>query len=189
MELRYLDCSDEVSELRNPPSQRLVWLAQDISAPDWLIALPREALQEIRQLATFIEDNPLQMLHRRLDDLSLPECRKLMGRMKSILDNGVGFAVLDHLPLDELPIETLVEVYWLLGQCIGRPVAQKWNGQMIYDVRDTGETYSYGVRGSHTRVELVFHTDNAFARMVPDYVGLFCHNPAKSGGVSRFCSL
>ena len=42
---------------------------------------------------------------------------------------------------------------------------------------------------SHTSVELNFHTDNAFARMVPDYVGLFCRHPAKSGGVSRFCSL
>jgi alpha-ketoglutarate-dependent taurine dioxygenase len=38
-------------------------------------------------------------------------------------------------------------------------------------------------------VELNFHTDNAFARMVPDYVGLFCRHPAKSGGVSRLCSL
>ena len=189
MQCRYLDCSGEVSKVRNPPSQRLVWLAQDVRESDWLIDLPKKALREIRQLATFIEDNPLQMLQRRLDDLSLPDCRILMGGMKSILDDGVGFAVLDRLPLDEFPIETLVEVYWVLGQCIGRPVAQKWNGQMIYDVRDTGQTYSYGVRGSHTRVELVFHTDNAFARMVPDYVGLFCHNAAKSGGLSRFCSL
>jgi alpha-ketoglutarate-dependent taurine dioxygenase len=68
-------------------------------------------------------------------------------------------------------------------------VAQKWNGQMIYDVSDTGADYAYGTRGSYTSVELNFHTDNAFARMVPDYVGLFCRHPAKSGGVSRFCSL
>jgi alpha-ketoglutarate-dependent taurine dioxygenase len=60
---------------------------------------------------------------------------------------------------------------------------------MVYDVRDTGQAYEYGVRGSYTSVELVFHTDNAFAKMVPDYVGLLCRNPAASGGVSRFCSL
>jgi alpha-ketoglutarate-dependent taurine dioxygenase len=109
--------------------------------------------------------------------------------MKSILDDGVGFAVLDRLPVEEFPIDVMVEVFWVLGQMIGRPVAQKWNGQMIYDVRDTGQKYRYGVRGSHTRVELVFHTDNAFALRVPDYVGLFCRNPAASGGLSRFCSL
>jgi len=185
----YLDCSDEVSEPGAPHSKRLVWLADDITDTDWLIDLPQDALAEIHRLATFIEDNPLQMLQRRFDDLNLPACRNLMKRMKSTLDDGVGFAVLDRLPLDDYPIETLVEVYWVLGQCIGRPVAQKWNGQMIYDVRDTGQAFSYGVRGSHTTVELLFHTDNAFARMVPDYVGLFCKNAAKEGGVSRFCSL
>jgi hypothetical protein len=189
MQMPYLDCSHEVSELREPPSKRLVWLADDITDTDWLIDLPRDALAEIRRLALFIEDNPLQMLQRRLDDLNLPACRNLMKRMKSILDDGVGFAVLDRLPLDDYPIETLVEVYWVLGQCIGRPVAQKWNGQMIYDVRDTGQAFSYGVRGSHTTVELLFHTDNAFARMVPDYVGLFCINAARKGGLSRLCSL
>ncbi len=189
MQCRYLDCSNEVSEPGIPPASRLVWLAADISERDWLIELPSEALEEITRLAQFIKDNPLQMLQRRVDDLDLPACRALMNRMKQILDTGVGFAVIDRLPIEEISIDTLVEIYWVLGQCIGRPVAQKWTGQMIYDVRDTGQLYSYGVRGSHTTVELVFHTDNAFARMVPDYVGLFCHNAAKSGGLSRFCSL
>jgi hypothetical protein len=189
MPTQYLNCSNEVSEVRSPSSSRLVWLANDIKDGDWRIELPRQALDEINQLANFIQDNPLQMLLRRVDEVSIPECSKLMAQMKSILDDGVGFAVLDRLPLDDFPIETLVEVYWMLGQCIGRPVAQKWNGQMIYDVSDTGQEYSYGVRGSHTTVELGFHTDNAFARMVPDYVGLFCRNPAKNGGISRFCSL
>lgn len=189
MRVAYLDCSNEVSDMRDPPSNRLVWLANDINDSDWRIELPMQALDEINQLANFIQDNPLQMLQRRVDEVSIPECRKFMAKMKSILDDGVGFAVLDRLPLGDYPIETLVEVYWLLGQCIGRTVAQKWNGQMIYDVSDTGQQYSYGVRGSHTTVELGFHTDNAFARMVPDYVGLFCRNPAKSGGISRFCSL
>ena len=148
-----------------------------------------EALAEIERLTGFFSDNPLPLLQRKLDELELPACRALMSRMKSILDDGLGFAVLDRLPMDRYPIDRLLEVYWVLGQYIGRPVAQKWNGQMIYDVSDTGADYAYGTRGSYTSVELNFHTDNAFARMVPDYVGLFCRHPAKSGGVSRFCSL
>ena len=39
----------------------------------------------------------------------------------------------------DYPLEVAVEIYWLLGQYIGRPVAQKWNGEMIYNVRDTGQ--------------------------------------------------
>lgn len=189
MSISYLDCSHEVSAPRQPRSDRLVWLAGEIEQRDFVVILTDEALAEIERLAVFLANNPLPIPQRRLDEFDLPACRVMMEQMKTILDDGVGFAVLERLPMDDYPIDTLVEIYWLLGQFIGRPVAQKWNGQMIYDVCDTGAEYAYGTRGSHTAVELVFHTDNAFARMVPDYVGLLCRKPAKSGGVSRFCSL
>ena len=189
MKVSYLDCSDEATPVQHPLDQRLCWLATDINPSDWLIKISPQALDEIDRLVEFLQANPLPVLQRRLDQHDLPACRRLMAKMKSILDHGVGFSVLTQLPTDEYSIETLVEIFWILGQVIGRPVAQKWHGQMIYDVSDTGQEYSYGTRGSHTRVELNFHTDNAFARLVPDYVGLFCRNPAKSGGVSRFCSL
>jgi hypothetical protein len=77
----------------------------------------------------------------------------------------------------------------VLGQLIAAPVAQKWDGTMIYDVTDTGRQFGYGVRGSWTNVELSFHTDNAFGVAPPDYVGLLCLMPAREGGISRFCSL
>ena len=189
MNVAYLDCSNEVSVLRHPPNERLVWLADDIGPGDYLITITDTALIEIDKLAVFFSDNPIPLLQRKLDEFELPACRDLMAQMKSKLDHGVGFAVLDRLPMDDYPLEIMLEIYWVLGQCVGRPVAQKWNGQMIYDVADTGADYAYGTRGSYTSVELNFHTDNAFARMVPDYVGLFCRHPAKSGGVSRLCSL
>ena len=185
----YIDCSDETCEPRETGDGRMRWLAQDIERDDWVVEMTPAALAEIEGLAEFLQQNPLPILQRRLQDFELPACRQLMASMKHILDDGVGFAVLDRLPMDACPIETMLEIYWLLGQCIGRPVAQKWNGQMIYDVSDTGAKYAYGTRGSYTSVELNFHTDNAFARVLPDYVGLFCRHPAKSGGVSRFCSL
>ncbi len=189
MSMPFLDCRDEVTAFRQTPVNRRAWLASEISSRDWVIPVSRAMLREVHALMAFIQANPLQNWQRNVEELSLPHCRETMGRMKQILDDGVGFAVLDRLPMDDGPVETLVEVYWLLGQYIGRPVAQKWNGQMIYDVRDTGTRFGYGVRGSHTSVELGFHTDNAFAKMVPDYVGLLCRYPSKKGGISRFCSL
>ena len=60
---------------------------------------------------------------------------------------------------------------------------------MLYDVTDTGRTFGYGVRGSWTNVELVFHIDNAFGAALPQYVGLMCIRPAREGGTSRFCCL
>ncbi len=189
MSVQYLDCTNEVSEFRTTPPERRAWLAHEIRREDWVVPASGAMVDEIGMLARFIEANPVQDLQRRLSEINAPRCVEAMRQIKTRLDDGVGFAVVDRLPMDDFDIDTLVEIYWLLGQAIGRPVAQKWNGQMIYHVRDTGQQYSYGVRGSHTSVELVFHTDNAFARMVPDYVGLLCRWPAASGGVSRFCSL
>ena len=59
------------------------------------------------------------MLQRQLDEFELPACRQMMLAMKNILDDGVGFAVLDRMPMDDYPIETLVDIYWLLGQFVG----------------------------------------------------------------------
>ena len=184
-----LDCSHEQTAMPAQIPDRLQWLASELILDDWFITINDEAKLELQRLGQFIEDNPQQLAQRKLKQQDLPHCRDLMRVMKHKLDHGAGFAVLDRLDVSAFALDTMVEIYWLLGQMIGPPVAQKWNGQMIYDVRDTGQQYSYGVRGSHTTVELLFHTDNAFARRVPDYVGLFCRNPAKEGGVSRFCSL
>jgi alpha-ketoglutarate-dependent taurine dioxygenase len=187
--IAYLDCSDEVSTMRDGVGERMHWLASDIVRADWVVDMTPAALGEIERLAEFLQQNPLPMLQLRLDEFELPACRQMMLAMKNILDDGVGFAVLDRMPMDDYPIETLLNIYWLLGQFVGHPVAQKWNGQMMYDVSDTGAEYAYGTRGSRTSVELNFHTDNAFARMPPDYVALFCQQAAKTGGISRFCSL
>jgi alpha-ketoglutarate-dependent taurine dioxygenase len=112
-----------------------------------------------------------------------------MVEVRDRLDTGCGFCVLDGLPMDQYPVPDLIACFWVIGQWLGRPVAQTWQGDMLYEVTDTGEAYRYGVRGSRTRVELFFHTDNAFGRSPPHYVGLFCCQPAMEGGVSRFCSL
>ncbi len=185
----YVNCSDEVTSVRSIPDDVIAWLGRDIDESQWLVRLSDEALAEIDGAATFIQNHPVANLARTPDDLELAACRSCFERVSTILNQGVGFAVADRLPVDDYPLETLVELYWVLGQLVAPTVAQKRNGQMIYDVRDTNKQYGYGVRGSWTNVELNFHTDNAFGVMPPDYVGLFCKHPAKEGGISRFCSL
>ncbi|MBX2882316.1 MAG: TauD/TfdA family dioxygenase [Granulosicoccus sp.] len=189
MRIPALDRSCEQVAVRPISDAHWCWLASEITSSDWLITLNPEAKKELSELARHIEQHPIQQLQRRVTGYAIPALRDLMQQLKHKLDHGVGFAVLDRISTQQYPQETLVEIYWILGQLIGRPVAQKWNGEMIYDVRDTGVQFQYGVRGSRTSVELLFHTDNAFGHMVPDYVGLFCKNPAKEGGISRFCSL
>lgn len=197
----YLDCRHEVTAVRstgtdtgsntgtNTGAGPRGWYADDINDSDWLLPFDDAVSAEITRAADTIASHPVQNLLRTPDDLELEHCRRYYRRLQNILTSGTGFCVADRLPVADYPTDVCVEIYWVLSQLIGRPVAQKRNGQVIYDVRDTARKYSYGVRGSWTNVELNFHTDNAFGKSPPDFVSLFCKQPAKTGGVSRFCSL
>ena len=169
--------------------RKCAWLSHDLADRDWMIELDRPALAEIDALIAKMRANPLPLLIRTPDGMDIPHLRSLFSAAKEKLDRGIGFVVFDRMPIDDYDIDDIIACYWVLGQLLGPTVAQKWDGTMIYDVTDTKKAYGYGVRGSATNVELVFHTDNAFGRRVPDYVGLLCKYPAAAGGVSRFCSL
>ena len=49
-----------------------------------------------------------------------------MARAGAVLRDGVGFVLIDRLPVDEIGREAATAVYWLLCSLISRPVAQKW---------------------------------------------------------------
>ena len=81
-------------------------------------------------------------------------------------------------------------MYWLLSSMVSRPVAQKLDGTLIYDVLDTGQQAlpGSGVRPDKTNIEIRFHNDNAYNHTPPAYVGLLCLRQAQRGGHSRVVS-
>tara|TARA_B100000989_G_C19526798_1_gene467340 strand:+ start:865 stop:1866 length:1002 start_codon:yes stop_codon:yes gene_type:complete len=172
-----------------PSTNGMGWLASELKQENWTVALNSSAIREIASMVVQTRRNPLPTLLLKPEQFEIPELKSAYEKAKAICDHGAGFAVIDKLPIDDFEIEDMVNVYWTLGHFMGLNVAQKWDGTMIYNVTNTGKKYGYGVRGSATNVELVFHTDNAFGISVPDYVGLMCKYPAKKGGLSRFCSL
>jgi hypothetical protein len=178
-----------VAMLDHVVTDRRAWTRDTVSASDWTVPLPPAAVAEVRALAATLARHPLPVLMLAPGQFELSACRAVMARVKAILADGIGVALVDRLPMDDLTREQAVAASWVMSQVIAPPVAQKWDGTMIYDVTDTGRTFGYGVRGSWTNVELSFHTDNAFGAAPPDYVGLLCLQPAREGGVSRFCSL
>ena len=120
MGIPYLDCSEEISPVRNTPEDRWAWLTGEITSKDWVVPVDNGTLAEIRELTIFLDDKPLQNLQRRVTDFELPHCIAAMTRVKSILDDGAGFAVLDRISMDDHAIEIkvfMLEVLaWLLGQ-------------------------------------------------------------------------
>lgn len=190
----HVDCIDlgyeESAAMLDAPMDRAeAWLAADIRSEACIVRLGTAAREELLRIAEQMRAEPLPVLLRDPGQFDMRVLRGEMVRARALLDGRPGIAVIDRMPLDVMDEQEAVAVFWTLGKLIGRPVAQKWDGTMLYDVMDKGEAYSYGVRGSYTNVELLFHTDNAFAIAPPDYVALLCIRPACAGGVSRFCSV
>lgn len=190
-ETDYLDLSHLQNQAPTAVSigSRRGWLAAEVDPRDCVISLRDEGLAEIDEMTAAMARYPLPLLLRRPAHFEMRALAAVMAQVQERLANGTGVAVIDALPLDRLDSDAAKAVFWVLGQLLGQPVAQKWDGTMLYDVMDKGQQYSYGVRGSYTNVELLFHTDNAFAVLPPEYVALLCIRPALEGGVSRFCSI
>lgn len=166
------------------------WRAGDIRSEDYRVVLSAACLDEIRRLAEEMRSFPLPTVLRIPAEHDLPHCRTAMAEVSRILKRGVRFAVVDRLPLDELSADEATAIYWLLSSMVARPVAQKLDGTMIYDVLDTGQEAlpGSGIRPDKTNIEIRFHQDNAYNTTPPEIVGLLCLRTAKSGGVSRVLS-
>ena len=163
------------------------WLRSDIRREDWFFSLSPECLAELRGILP-----GLRMERKPVDQIdaarfALPACRALMREVQSALDDGVRFAVVDRLPMDELDDEDAEALYWILSSFVARPVHQKLSGGMTYKVHDTGRkaTAGSGVRPDQTNMDQFFHNDNSYNTTPPEYVGLLCVRPAKAGGVSH----
>ena len=187
--------TDQVSDSPSPLMltelihDRRAWQTADIQPEDWTVRVSKDAISELQGMVSHMRAHPLPVLLRTLEEFSIPHLLDVMASTKNALDCRFGFCVVHDLPIDDYEIDEIVACFWVLGQLVDRPVAQKWDGTMIYDVIDTGEEFRYGIRGSYTNVELPFHNDNAFGATVPHYVGLLCKNSAMKGGETRFCSV
>jgi alpha-ketoglutarate-dependent taurine dioxygenase len=174
--------ADEIRDAR-------AWKRDDLAPRDWLVPLSPRCLDELDTVARAIRSDPLPPLVLTPAQFALDACAEVMGRVRDKLRTGVGLAVLDRVPVERYAPDENRALAWLLGSLLGRLVAQKWDGTMLYDVRDTGKALEYGVRRSWTNLDLVLHTDAAWLDLPPELVGLYCINRAPEGGVSKFISL
>lgn len=166
------------------------WAAETLLENDGLVELDAACREEIDRTAAELEANPLPIEALRVGDVDMPACQATMARVRAQLDDGIGFAVVDRLPVETLDREIAKKLYWLLMSMAGRPVAQAWEGTMVYDVHDTGKksTAGSGIRSSKTNGGQSYHCDNTF-NLPPDFVGLFCLQTAQKGGMSGLISL
>jgi Taurine catabolism dioxygenase TauD, TfdA family len=177
-------------EMSMPIEGPSVWARRDVRPEEYRIELSAACLDEIRRAVDEIRAFPLPTVLRGPDDFAMPACRREMAWVRDILDRGRRFSIVDRLPVAEMDGEEATAIYWLLSSMVSRPVAQKLDGTMIYDVLDTGQQAlpGSGVRPDKTNTEIRFHNDNAYNHTPPDYVGLLCLRQAQEGGHSRVIS-
>lgn len=165
------------------------WRSTSLSEADWRIEIPKEALREFEIIAGALAeyDEPLDELTP--DSFDWPATTDLMADVRFRLDSGLGFVMLDRLPVETWTDPANRAVTWLLNEMIAPPIMQKWQGHRVYDVRDTGAKLDYGVRRSVTNLSQEIHTDGSFLAMTPDYFSLTCVRQAEAGGASLIASL
>lgn len=190
---------DQRVEYTHAPLDRIIdderaWTLETVNPDDMIIRLDEVQKNELSKIIKDLADNPYPELMRAPDHVNAPNVTKAMHKIRTLLASS-GFGVIDRLPLDDINDGTARSLYWILGQMVSRPVAQKWDGTMIYDVVDVRKDGygkgkdNFGLRGSLTNAELLFHTDNGFNVTLPDAVSLLCINQAKEGGLNRFASV
>ena len=166
------------------------WRAETLLDNDGRIELDANCQAEIDRAATELAVNPLPVEVLKVSDVEMPSCQATMARVRVQLEDGIGFAVVDRLPVERFDRDISRKLYWLWMAMTGRPVAQAWTGTMVYDVLDTGKksTAGSGIRSSKTNGGQSYHCDNTF-NLPPDFVGLLCLQTAKKGGTSGLLSL
>ncbi len=166
----------------------LFWRGDTLPADAGKMMLPAGVLAELDIVAESLDRDPLPLLVLRPEDFALDQARAFMRAVKAQIDDGVGFAIVDRLPVERWSLASAKAIWWLLASLVARPVAQKWDGTSIYDVTDLGRPPGNGVRPDVTNYEQNFHTDNSYNNEPPHYVGLLCVRTAMEGGVSGIVS-
>jgi hypothetical protein len=178
-----------VAILEYPISSPMTWSGETLLENDGIVPLGDDCIAELNSVAEELQANPLPTVALDPSHFDMPACKALMTHVQAQIDTGIGLTIVDRLPVDQLEEDTAKKLYWLLMSMVGQPVAQKWDGTLIYDVTDTGgiAAAGTGIRSSKTTDGQGFHVDNAF-NLPPDFVGLFCLQKSREGGVSGVIS-
>lgn len=161
----------------------------DASSHAGVVSIPAACLAELDQAIHAYRLDPRPTTELSHLGFSMPETTRFMSRVRSQVESGIGYAVIDRIPVEKYSTEEGKVVGWLLANLLGPVVDQKHGGTRLYDVKDTGKKLSHGVRRSITNLGQDFHTDGGWLTNAPGVVGLFCLQPAAEGGMTRIINL
>src|SRR5438128_9324244 len=101
----------------------------------WYYSLPERCLSALDQALHQLRRAPRPLTELRASEYLGAACAEAVGPVLTALECGRGFAILQGLPCERYSTTELQAAYWLVGQLLGRPVAQNVQGVLLYDVR------------------------------------------------------
>lgn len=165
------------------------WLGPSLDPHHYVMTFPEACLVELMAVQAELAAAPVPTLLLLPEQFDLRACTAWMKGIRDQLDNGIGFAVLERLPLERMTEQQAIDLYWLLANLIEPPVAQEWRGTPIMHVRHEAAGDAAEARGTATLGPAPMHTDSSMGEAPPNYLGLLCLRQAKSGGLSSIASL
>jgi alpha-ketoglutarate-dependent taurine dioxygenase len=165
------------------------WKRETLSPADWLVPFPQACVAELDAVVQMLRHCPQPVAQLSPAAFALTACAQIMAHVHVQMHSRVGFAVVDRVPVERYSVTENCAIGWLLASLLGQVVAQKWDGTLLYEVKDAGKPLGHGVRRSVTNLAQPFHTDGGWLWMPPSAIGLFCLQPAQQGGLSRLVSL
>ena len=82
-------------------------------------SVSEKCLIELENLNKELQKNFLPALITRPEMYQLENCKAFMKMIKEVLDDGVGFAIMEKLPIDSVSLEVATTMHWLLGSSSG----------------------------------------------------------------------
>ena len=185
-----LDLTAEASAPRpaTPFANPKVWRRADLSPTDWTVPVTAEVGAELKAVVTDLRRQPMPVNLLDPAEFAMDASRAMMAEVTAKVRDGIGFALIDRLPLDDWEVEETRAVYWLLASLLSRPVAQESWGTIFRDIVDNGNAGAAYENTPATR-PLYYHTDNSASRLVNDYSTLMCIHGAAEGGASEYATL
>ncbi len=174
-----------ITGLRTQPVQTpSAWRPRDLETRDgWVFELARDQIDELTTIATRISvagQTPPVLTHK---SFSLATWDKLIEKLRTQLEGGLGFALIRSLPVEDISADVARTMLWGMGHRLGYPEPQDASGSLLHDVRDTGQDLEIdNIRAYQTNLPIHYHNDGA------DALALLCYHAAPSGGESQLVS-
>jgi hypothetical protein len=165
-----------------PINTPAAWEAREVG-DRWIRALTAAEADALASMLAAVKACGKPMLALTRDDAPLGAFAPVLPELRHQLEDGIGFMTLRGAPSARFSVEDNRLLFWALGTHLGVARPQGKASQLMSDVRAAGGNYrAVGGRGYNTNAELDYHVDGT------DWVGLYCLQVARSGGISRLAS-